>query len=90
LEAPLRDKLAIDRTRLANKRTFLAMLRTGLYFSVMGLSVLNIKQLENLQNYSWIFFGISVVFIVLGVISYYKMDAKIKKDLADSLKESAE
>jgi putative membrane protein len=35
----LRERLAIQRTHLANQTTFLAFLRTAMYFFVAGLSI---------------------------------------------------
>lgn len=35
----LREKMALERTRMANYRTFLAFLRTSLYFPVAGISM---------------------------------------------------
>jgi len=35
----LREKMALDRTRMANYRTFLSFLRTSLYFPVAGISM---------------------------------------------------
>ena len=42
----LRDFLAVERTKLANQRTLLSMLRTGLYFAIVGLSLMSFKQVE--------------------------------------------
>ena len=75
--AQLRDWLAVERTRLANQRTLLAMLRTGLYFIVMGLSVLSISQLGSLQKYYWIFFIIGTAFITIGIFLYIRLNKKI-------------
>ena len=34
----LREKLAIERTVMANDRTFLSFVRTALYFAIAGIS----------------------------------------------------
>jgi len=49
--AQLRDWLAIERTKLANQRSLLAMIRTGLYFLVMAITRISIEQLDQLQDY---------------------------------------
>ena len=41
-ELILRDELAIDRTRLANERTFLAFLRTALTLAIVGGTCLHL------------------------------------------------
>jgi len=74
---PLGDWLAVERTRMANQRTFLAMLRTGLYFLVMGLSVINIEQLGAMRHYYWVFFPIGIAFILIGLFLYLKRNKNI-------------
>lgn len=73
----LRDFLAVDRTRLANQRTLLSMIRTGLYLVIMGLSVLSLETLEALKKFAPLFFLIGLAVIVLGAINYRKNDRKI-------------
>lgn len=73
----LRDFLAVDRTKLANQRTFLSMLRTGLYFEVMGLSVLSLEALKELHPFAPVLFGIGGLFIVIGLWNYRRNDRKI-------------
>lgn len=75
----LRDYLAVDRTRLANQRTFLSMLRTGLYFMVMGLSILSLTALEDLQKSAPAFFLIGAIFIIVGAFNHRKMDKRIQE-----------
>lgn len=77
-ELILRDFLAIDRTRLANQRTLLSMVRTGLYFMVMGLSVLSLTSLKELEPFIPLFFVIGLVILIWGWIGYRKMERKIK------------
>jgi putative membrane protein len=43
----LREKLALQRTVLANQSTFLAFLRTAMYFLIAGLSLKNVLKIEN-------------------------------------------
>ena len=43
----LREKLALQRTILANQTTFLSFLRTSMYFLIAGLSVKNLLEIEN-------------------------------------------
>lgn len=83
--AQLRDWLAVERTKLANQRTLLAMLRTGLYFLVMGITVISIDQLDPLQKYYWIFFLIGLAFIIIGVIYYIKLNKEIANKYNDTL-----
>lgn len=55
----LRESLALQRTTLANQTTFLAFLRTAMYFSVAGLSTRNVLQIENSGIIEIVFYTIS-------------------------------
>ena len=68
----LREKLALQRTILANQSTFLAFLRTAMYFSVAGLSVRSLLKIENGFYLELILFSISFVIFVLGIINYFR------------------
>lgn len=78
----LTDWLALERTKMANQRTLLAMLRTGFYFLVMGLTVLTVEELGDLRHYYWLFFVIGSLFIVIGIVHYFynkrKLETKYK------------
>ena len=73
----LRDILAIDRTKLANYRTLLSMVRTALYFEVMGLSVLSLKALDEIKIFAPVLFVVGLIIAVIGIINYRKMQKKI-------------
>lgn len=63
----LSDWLALQRTKMANHRTLLAMLRTGFYFLVMGLTVVTVNNLGELRKYYWLFFVVGTLFIIVGI-----------------------
>lgn len=73
----LREKLAIQRTHLANQTTFLAFLRASMYFLLAGFTI---NKLE-IEGYSRFFeilmYSIAAVLIVVGVINYIVNDKKI-------------
>lgn len=73
----LREKLAIERTRLANDRTLLSFIRTSLYFGIAGISVNSIIVL----TYGWVlemgFIIFSMFLIVIGIIRYRRVREKI-------------
>lgn len=73
----LRDELAIDRTLLANERTFLAYLRSAIALVIAGLSIMNFTEP------GW-FWGVGMFSIPLGMVvgyfgygRYRKMDQQI-------------
>lgn len=77
-EIILRDFLAIDRTRLANQRTLLSFLRTGLYLLVTDLAVQKVEMLEGLSYLGGIFVALSAATVVIGVVNYLAMRKKIE------------
>ncbi|GAB2475776.1 DUF202 domain-containing protein [Algoriphagus taiwanensis] len=82
----LRENLAIQRTVLANQTTFLSFLRTSMYFLVAGLSIRNLLEMENGLAYQVLFYSISVLIFVYGLINYIRQRKKIqesKKHIGD-------
>ncbi len=89
----LRDHLAADRTILANERTFLAYIRTALTLFVAGLSFVHLKEIFS----SYIVEVIGVIFIMLGIVTFFvglvrykRMQALIRKIKNEELKELGE
>jgi putative membrane protein len=68
----LREKLALQRTVLANQTTLLSFLRTSLYFLVAGLSLQNLLLLKNGLVFQLTFFVISLGTFVFGLINYFR------------------
>jgi putative membrane protein len=68
----LRERLALQRTILANQSTFLAFLRTSMYFFIAGLSLENLLKIENSFLIEWFLFISSFVIFCLGVLNYFK------------------
>jgi putative membrane protein len=68
----LRELLALQRTVLANKSTFLAFLRTVMYFLIAGLSLKNLLKFENSNVIELSLFIISFLILVLGIFNYFK------------------
>lgn len=75
----LREKLALQRTILANQSTLLAFLRTSMYFLVAGLSV---RQFMDLKNGFWVeltlMFFAGTIFII-GIANYFLQRRKIRE-----------
>ena len=73
----LRDELAIDRTVLANERTMLSYLRSGVALGIAGVSIMHFA------NDGW-FWGLGIACIpvgvvtsIIGVIRYRRMEKAI-------------
>ncbi len=74
----LRERLAIERTSMANDRTLLSFVRTSLYFIIAGIT------LNNLLNISYGFWleiscwAVAILLLVIGFINFYKQKKKLK------------
>jgi putative membrane protein len=82
----LREKLALQRTILANQSTFLSFLRTSMYFLIAGLSLRNLLKIENSLLIEIAFFITSFAIFLLGTINFFKHKKSIienKKHIGD-------
>ena len=82
----LREKLALQRTVLANQSTFLAFLRTAMYFLIAGLSLKNLLKIENSMLIEIALFSVSGIILIIGIVNYFKHKKSIlenKKHIGD-------
>lgn len=82
----LREKLALQRTVLANQSTFLAFLRTAMYFLIAGLSLKNVLKIENSITIEIVLFAVSGIIFLIGIINYFRHKKSIlenKKHIGD-------
>ena len=73
----LREKLALERTKMANDRTFLSFVRTALYFSIAGISINEVLQLQYglaLEIFFWFMAGL---IFTAGLIKYLQQKKRI-------------
>lgn len=75
----LREKLAVQRTIMANQTTFLSFLRTAMYFLVAGLTLQNIFTMTPTRFLEIAFFIISAVLFIIGVVNYFIQRKKIEE-----------
>jgi putative membrane protein len=75
----LREKLSIQRTRMANQTTFLSFLRTSMYFIVAGLSMKNLFKVDHSLTYEILFYIIGFIMLLIGIINYFRQNKKIKE-----------
>lgn len=78
----LRERLALQRTVLANQSTFLAFLRTAMYFLIAGLSLKNLLKIENSTVIEIALFTASAIIFIIGIFNYFKH----KKSIAENKK----
>lgn len=75
----LREKLALQRTVLANQTTLLSFLRTSLYFLVAGLSLKGLLKMEDSLALEISLFAVSLGTLSFGVYNFYKHKKIIAK-----------
>ncbi len=74
----LREFLAIERTKLANETTFLAYIRTGLYFLVAGSTLGHIVDTTFWRIISGPLIVIGVGIIIVGAIRFRRVKKQIE------------
>lgn len=77
-ELILREKLAIQRTHLANQTTFLSFLRSSMYFLVAGLTIRNLADHPHAGHFEIPLFSISGILLITGVVNYFRNHKRIK------------
>lgn len=76
----LREKLAIQRTHLANQATFLSFLRTAMYFLVAGFTIQKLSDHKHAEFFEILLFIISAALLIVGTINYVINYQNIKKN----------
>ncbi len=82
----LRERLALQRTILANQSTFLSFLRTSMYFAVAGVSVDRLLDIPGGRIYAYGLFIIAAFVLALGVFNFAihrKKIARSQKHIGD-------
>lgn len=75
----LREKLALQRTVLANQTTFLAFIRTLMYFLIAGVSINNLTTIKYALFIGIVLIIISAVIFTAGILNYRTQKIKIKE-----------
>lgn len=75
----LRERLALQRTVMANQSTFLAFLRTSMYFLVAGISINHLIAMKNGGIIEYSFMIISAILLIIGIVNYLYHRRKIKE-----------
>lgn len=76
---PATDILALDRTRLANERTFLAYFRTFIVLVSSGLAALQLDALSEIKWIGWILVIIGPIMLAIGTIRFFYVKRHLKK-----------
>lgn len=77
-EALIREHLALERTKLANERTLLSYTQASMYFLLGGLTLLQLKEYEDLHYIGYLALGFSVLFVAIGVWRFLVLKRKMR------------
>ena len=80
----LSDRLAIERTHLANERTFLAFFRSAVFFLGSGISIIHINFFEDIPYLGWGFIALSPIMFLFGLYRLIRVRKFIKKTIQQS------
>lgn len=72
-EAIVDEILAVERTELANERTFLAYVRTALTLFVAGASFIQFFKYTAIQVVGWAFLTFGILSFVYGFLRYKRL-----------------
>lgn len=75
----LRDYLAIERTRLANERTFLSYIRSSLYLLIGSIAFFQLKDFPNFKYLALVSLVFSGVFFIIGVFRFRLLKKSLKQ-----------
>ena len=74
----LREYLAIERTKLANERTLLTYIRTGLYFLVAGSTLGHFIETAFWNMMDIPLIAVGVIITAMGVVRFIRVGRQIK------------
>ena len=80
----LRDLLAIDRTKMANQRTLMAFIATGLHFVIMGITIAKVEAFNEVAWLAVPFIALAVISWLVGGFSYYKNHRSISRAYSEN------
>jgi putative membrane protein len=69
----LRECLAIERTIMANERTFLSYVRSALGLFIGGVSFIEFFESATMQVVGWVFIPLGIIAFTLGLIRYKRI-----------------
>lgn len=77
----LSDRLAIERTHMANERTFLAFFRSAVFFLGTGISIIHINFFDDIPYLGWGFIVLSPLMFLFGLFRLIKVRKFIKSTI---------
>lgn len=80
------DWLALERTKLANDRTFLAYFRTFVVVLSSGFAIIKIEILQGLATLGYTFIITAILMLTLGTIRFFAVKRRMDKHISPPLK----
>lgn len=71
--------LAIQRTRLANERTFLAYFRSAIVFLSSGLAIMKISILQEITGIGYFFMVLAPILFIVGLSRFFYVRKQLKR-----------
>lgn len=81
---PIKDNLALERTKLANERTFLAYFRSSVVFLSSGVAIFRIEALNNLKEVGIGLIILGPLLLTVGFVRFLMVKKKLKGYLEPS------
>jgi putative membrane protein len=75
----LQEYLALERTKLANERTFFSFLRTSLYMILAGIALLQIQGFDQMKWLGLVSISFSAIILFIGIYRFVRLGRKLKK-----------
>lgn len=73
----LRDKLAVDRTILANQRTLLSYIKTGIFFISTAVGIFYLEDEDQFGIVEWSLTMVGFLAFILGFAIYFRLRKRI-------------
>lgn len=74
----LRERLALERTEMANDRTLLAFFRTALYLFIAGITINSFLQLKYGLLLEIVFMVLSLSILIFGIVKYKQQKKRLR------------
>ena len=71
--------MALDRTKLANERTFLAYFRTFVVVLSSGLAIIKIDLLHSISVLGYFFIATAGILLLIGAFRFYVVRKRLSK-----------
>lgn len=80
--ARIQSELSIERTKLANKRTFLAYLSAAVGLVVAGAGLMKFIRVYAWIAIGWVCIGLAPLVLIMGIVDYLRVKSLIRKEIA--------